>query len=656
MMVTFDRIQAAKASHLEDACNEHDWDPLITARYRNTEQIYKSARSGFCLLVRPNIEHEMLTVIAGRGGTQELGATFWGQTELACYDDAQHGIWGMSYKYHERAIVTNERNLIRMFDVSFDGYCGGMDTDIAKLETINTDMAKHTYGSGPRYDGNSIIALHFPRYLYVPTITNKLIKLLMQIFVPQLHDKGNEYDYGEIPSSEVSQCSSLLHDIYNHFDDTNVFDELFQYATMNGEKTILMEHHEAEVQAHTDRADGTPAPTEPARIASLEGQLAPLRDNVGQWAKHIVDFIHVLTKKYQIIRPHEPRADLYAQILQVVFKEFRGNSVEAMGPVRANTILTFLLSKIGDINDENFQRAFDICLEVMLQDFKTDEEKLRTAVRMNIHMPVSRAGAPLVDPGAGADSTQEEQYLTKFLCLLHGIEVQFDAINKVQHWRYYRNGNNVPYAEVRALLLQHGKDGAELLTHNEEQSKHLVLTYDQNRNNCMDLAYNLHLLQKPAFEVPNPLILCTIMQNVSNNKIIVGVGPEGNTVCDKDRSHHFEHQYFKYLDEDEDMYRRQTNEMKIIFQDFMKMYNSKCNNMCTLNDTVPASICIQNNQTELPAMAYHGNLTTEKIKGGRDEVRCVGHLGNSFPGCASIREGRGMVNMFQSVPTPVHVM
>ena len=32
----------------------------------------------------------MLGVIMGRVGTQELGATFWGQTELSCYDDVSH--------------------------------------------------------------------------------------------------------------------------------------------------------------------------------------------------------------------------------------------------------------------------------------------------------------------------------------------------------------------------------------------------------------------------------------------------------------------------------------------------------------------------------------------------------------------------------------
>jgi hypothetical protein len=46
------------------------------------------------LLLRPCIEHYMLGVILGRGGgPEELGATFWGQTELSCYDDSQHGIW-----------------------------------------------------------------------------------------------------------------------------------------------------------------------------------------------------------------------------------------------------------------------------------------------------------------------------------------------------------------------------------------------------------------------------------------------------------------------------------------------------------------------------------------------------------------------------------
>ena len=50
------------------------------------------------VIVRPSIEHNMLGIILGKGGsTEELGATLWGQTELSCMDDSMHGLWGMRY-------------------------------------------------------------------------------------------------------------------------------------------------------------------------------------------------------------------------------------------------------------------------------------------------------------------------------------------------------------------------------------------------------------------------------------------------------------------------------------------------------------------------------------------------------------------------------
>ena len=97
---------------------------------------------GSVLLLRPNIEHWMLGIILGKGGSiDDLGgtchsisefqkkkfekkkkkliffftATLWGQTELSCFDDGTHGVWGMSYKYHASAVVFNERNLIRLW-------------------------------------------------------------------------------------------------------------------------------------------------------------------------------------------------------------------------------------------------------------------------------------------------------------------------------------------------------------------------------------------------------------------------------------------------------------------------------------------------------------------------------------------------------------
>lgn len=139
---------------------------LLTAavEIKNNSEVLCLAADLF--LLRPNIEHYMLAVIFGRGGgPEELGATFWGQTELSCYDDSQHGIWGMSYKYHERAIVINERNLIRVFDVCFDGYCGGNDARIMqwKEEDVQEFQRATTELSAP-YSGPSIVVMSLPRY------------------------------------------------------------------------------------------------------------------------------------------------------------------------------------------------------------------------------------------------------------------------------------------------------------------------------------------------------------------------------------------------------------------------------------------------------------------------------------------------------------
>jgi hypothetical protein len=117
-------------------------------------------------ILRPNIEHYMLGVIMGRGGgPEELGATFWGQTELSCYDDAQHGIWGMSYKYHERAIVTNEKNLIRVFDVCFDGYCGGNDAAILQWNNNSiSEFKQRTTNLNAPYQGPSMVVMALPAH------------------------------------------------------------------------------------------------------------------------------------------------------------------------------------------------------------------------------------------------------------------------------------------------------------------------------------------------------------------------------------------------------------------------------------------------------------------------------------------------------------
>jgi hypothetical protein len=43
------------------------------------------------VILRPCWEHEMHSAVLGNGGLQNLGASFYGQSEVSCYDDAQYG-------------------------------------------------------------------------------------------------------------------------------------------------------------------------------------------------------------------------------------------------------------------------------------------------------------------------------------------------------------------------------------------------------------------------------------------------------------------------------------------------------------------------------------------------------------------------------------
>jgi hypothetical protein len=78
-----------------------------------------------------------------------------------------HGIWGMSYKYHERAIVFNEKNLIRLWDIAYDGYNGGKDDTYVDW-TAEDDapngpgrFRQHTLDLGNNYRGPSMMVMAF---------------------------------------------------------------------------------------------------------------------------------------------------------------------------------------------------------------------------------------------------------------------------------------------------------------------------------------------------------------------------------------------------------------------------------------------------------------------------------------------------------------
>ena len=151
-------------NYLSPKLYRHDWfggDRTDPSQFRSFARPSATALPANMevVIVRPNIEHFMFGIILGQGG-EGLGSTFWGQTELSCYDDSQHGIWGMSYKYHERAMVINERNLIRLWDIGYDGYVGGKDDKCVNWDNVD-QFKRDTVDVTKPYRGDSMMVMAF---------------------------------------------------------------------------------------------------------------------------------------------------------------------------------------------------------------------------------------------------------------------------------------------------------------------------------------------------------------------------------------------------------------------------------------------------------------------------------------------------------------
>jgi hypothetical protein len=145
---------------------------------------------GSVLLLRPNIEHFMLGIIMGKGGSiDDLGATLWGQTELSCFDDGQHGVWGMSYKYHASAIVFNDRNLIRMWDIAYDGYVGGKDSTILDWgsDADITRFIKSDNNLAAPYSGPSIVVVPLPTKVHTLPSPLPVANLVNNVLATNAH-------------------------------------------------------------------------------------------------------------------------------------------------------------------------------------------------------------------------------------------------------------------------------------------------------------------------------------------------------------------------------------------------------------------------------------------------------------------------------------
>ena len=339
-------------------------------------------------------------------------------------------------------------------------------------------------------------------------------------------------------------------------------------------------------------------------------------------------------KTYQDLRPNEDPTILYQRILKCAHHTLVSD-VEPIPPQTVNNILAYLKSVCIDLNikSKNFSDALKSILIVMMlrwtitahpQDAKLDNIK-------NIKGSI---------PGADVNIARY------CIFMINGFAIKKLAENS-STWTLRKNDTDFTYDAARQDTLVDVDPVWKTLKSNYSN-------FQIEKEYLKDYAYFIHCMQKPAFEVPNPVILGTFLGELAAPQS-VGTDAEGSEILDRNRQHDFAYQLVHYYDDDSD-FTIQKAAMKKLIQGLFSMYQHGAGYLWTSNNKIPAATYMQNSTTEIPSLAYHGNLVIDRQNIGREEVRCVGHLGNSFPGCSCIRQGKGMLNLYERPPTAIHVI
>jgi hypothetical protein len=126
----------------------------------------------------------------------------------------------MSYKYHERAVVFNEKNLVRLWDVAYDGYVGGKDA--TSVDWTDPDKLDHfksaTHDTSQNYKGPSLMVMAFQHDSGSQEYRNGFQRNWPSPIV--YHDN---YDYTQPPGNQHDGNYTLSVD-YDNVHVTNVKD------------------------------------------------------------------------------------------------------------------------------------------------------------------------------------------------------------------------------------------------------------------------------------------------------------------------------------------------------------------------------------------------------------------------------------------------
>jgi len=566
---SFTKAELIKKSGIE-AWMKRDWQEREAGRdaIPNGHMTDYDFRKCDVLLLRPNIEHEMLSVIIGRGGTQELGSTFWGQTELACYDDAQHGIWGMSYKYHERAIVTNERNLIRMFDVAFDGYNGGMACDIMQWSDEGiAEFKRDTEGIDGPYRGKSMVVLAFPTIRVKEKYLSLRILSAAALAAAVAGNGGAPFDppHADHPATDNPRLD--LERVLRKISGANPPgwdrpERLFE-ALLLDRKDEFVKLQTAASAVFTDAVQAAWTPAEWARNA-LNGHAYDCDLDQDGVQTHIADDrAFILHISQQIDHLHG--------IAGMTFRTTRDLFLYCL----VSVVTRYLMESVYSSSSEQYRQA------------SIGNNEVEALIVANAEMDAVRL-APLVARVRQATNIDLDKLVD---ALYHSRKA--DSWNWLEHL----------YTSATAT----GADARE--------------------------------------DIPNPLILPTMFAPEHDAPVFVD---SESTVPISDSQRYGLSRFllnnmtktvYSGNADTSAVYKKYTEDLEAIF-------HSQVN--------IQPGENIRANTTQIPTLCYHGNMRVKQLGTGTvlEEMKCIGHMGNSFPGMASVREGRGV----QSMNVPASIM
>lgn len=531
------------------------------------------------LVLRPNIEHEMLSVIMGRGGTQELGSTFWGQTELACYDDAQHGIWGMSYKYHERAIVTNERNLVRIFDVAFDGYNGGMGCDIMQWTPEGiAEFRRDTESLDGPYRGKSMLVLAFPTVRIKDAYQTLRITKAPADEQPPGGQNGNDDEGG--PELQIINAENPAHD-NERLDLERVLRKL---TTAN-----------------------------PPHWTHTEPLLETLLSECKEAFEKLSVFMHLFVRRQAGAQAVD--YDEWAAYVNnaggvdgpLPYKEIEITTARQFQDAISNEIANLHLGPMS------FTVRKDLFVYILLK-------VITGFLAQSSYSALSMESTPFRLLHTEMDSC----------CYPDEIDGHVPQVNMgrlANAIRYVRILTNID-CESLLIALWHSKDARYFNW----------LEYFYGLNNDMN---NMWI----AAEIPNPLILPTMFMSESASPGQVFVDSESTIPI----SDHSKYDLARFLTEN--MTRNVFTKQRDVEGIYSK-YATHLESLFNSQVNIQPGENIRSNTTQIPTLCYHGNMKVRQAAYVTQDIKCTGHMGNSYPGMASVREGRGV----QSMTMPAQIM